>query len=116
MPSPFSTLCNKGSCFLGCCMKKKMVGADAKLERAVLKLIAHEQHLTPAAVTLDSTFAQLGIDSLAGVNLLFAFEEEFKIEVPDSVVKNVTTVQEVVEGLKRLLEHGAQSAPMTKAG
>lgn len=41
------------------------------VEETVIRIIAQENHLDPNTVTLDSTFAELGIDSLDGVNILF---------------------------------------------
>jgi len=70
----------------------------------VIEIIAREQHLDPAKITLDSKFAELGIDSLDGVNILFALEEEFKIDIPDSVAQNMRSVQQVVDSLTRVLE------------
>ena len=70
----------------------------------VIEIIAREQHLDPGKVTLDSTFAELGIDSLDGVNILFALEEEFKLDIPDSVAQNMRSVRQVVDALSRVLE------------
>jgi acyl carrier protein len=70
----------------------------------VIEIIAREQHLDPGKITLDSKFAELGIDSLDGVNILFALEEEFKIDIPDSVAQNMKSVRQVVDSLTRVLE------------
>lgn len=70
----------------------------------VIEIITREQHLAPGVVSLDSTFAELGIDSLDGVNILFALEEEFKIDIPDSVAQNMKTVRQVVDSLTRVIE------------
>jgi acyl carrier protein len=70
----------------------------------VIAIIAREQHLDPGKVTIDSTFAELGIDSLDGVNILFALEEEFKLDIPDSVAQNMRSVRQVVDSLTRVLE------------
>jgi acyl carrier protein len=70
----------------------------------VVEIITREQHLQPGAVTVDSTFAELGIDSLDGVNVLFALEEEFKIDIPDSVAQNMKSVRQVVDSLTRVME------------
>ena len=70
----------------------------------IIEIIAREQHLDPGKVTLDSTFAELGIDSLDGVNILFALEEEFKLDIPDSVAQNMRSVRQVVDALSRVLE------------
>jgi acyl carrier protein len=70
----------------------------------VIEIIAREQHLDPGKITLDSSFAELGIDSLDGVNILFALEEEFKIDIPDSVAQSMKSVRQVVDSLTRVLE------------
>jgi acyl carrier protein len=70
----------------------------------VIEIIAREQHLDLSKITVDSTFAELGIDSLDGVNILFALEEEFKIDIPDSVAQNMKSVRQVVDSLSRVLE------------
>lgn len=70
----------------------------------VVEIITREQHLEPGTVTMDSTFEQLGIDSLDGVNILFALEEEFKIDIPDSIAHNMKSVRQVVDSLTRVIE------------
>ncbi len=70
----------------------------------VIAIIAREQHIDPAKITADSKFAELGIDSLDGVNILFALEEEFKIDIPDTVAQNMKSVRQVIDSLTRVLE------------
>jgi acyl carrier protein len=70
----------------------------------VVEIITREQHLDPGLVKIDSTFAELGIDSLDGVNILFALEEEFKIDIPDAVAQNMKSVRQVVDSLTRVIE------------
>jgi acyl carrier protein len=74
------------------------------VEQKVVEIIAREQHFEPGKVTSNSTFAELGIDSLDGVNILFALEEEFKIDIPDTIAQNMKSVRQVVESLTRVLE------------
>jgi len=69
-----------------------------------MEIIAREQYLDPGKVTLDSTFQELGIDSLDGMNILFAQEKEFKIDIPDTVARNMKNVRQVVDRLNRVLE------------
>jgi acyl carrier protein len=75
-----------------------------KVAQKVIEIIAREQHLDPGIITLDSSFEQLGIDSLDGVNILFALEEEFKIDIPDAIAQNMRGVRQVVDSLTRVLE------------
>ena len=70
----------------------------------VIEIITREQHFEPGKVTIEATFAELGIDSLDGVNIMFALEEEFKIDIPDSVAQNMRSVRQVVDSLTRVIE------------
>jgi acyl carrier protein len=74
------------------------------IEEKVIEIIIREQHLAPGVVKPDSSFAELGIDSLDGVNILFALEQEFKIDIPDSIAQNMRSVSQVVDALTRVIE------------
>jgi acyl carrier protein len=74
------------------------------IEEKVIEIIAREQHLDPEKISADSSFADLGIDSLDGVNILFALEEEFKIDIPDTVAQNMKSVRQVIDSLTRVIE------------
>ena len=78
--------------------------AEQNVEQKVIEIITREQHLAADAVKPDSTFAELGIDSLDGVNILFALEEEFKIDIPDTIAQNMKSVHQVVDSLTRVIE------------
>jgi acyl carrier protein len=69
----------------------------------VIRVIAETQHIPAQRVTADSTFEQLGIDSLDGINILFAVENEFGISVPDEAAKSIRSVRDMAEGVERLL-------------
>ena len=73
------------------------------IERQVIEIIARKKKLAADAVTIDSTFSALGIDSLDAADLLFAVEDAFGILVPDAAAQSMRTVGEVVEGVRRLL-------------
>jgi acyl carrier protein len=74
-----------------------------ELTRRVLRIIAETQRKDPAQVTIDSSFEELGIDSMDGVNIVFALENEFNINVPDDDVKTIRNVRDMVEGVSRLV-------------
>ena len=69
----------------------------------VIAVIAKTQHIPADSVTLDSTFEQLKIDSLDGINIVFAIEEEFQIEIPDEAARQIRSVRDVVDGVDKLL-------------
>lgn len=75
------------------------------IEERVINVITREQHLDPGKATIDSTFTELGIDSLDGVNIMFALEEEFNISIPDSIARQMKSIRQVVDDLTRYIEN-----------
>ncbi|MEO8025091.1 MAG: phosphopantetheine-binding protein [Bryobacteraceae bacterium] len=69
----------------------------------VMRVIANAQKIAPETITIDSTFEELKIDSLDGINLLFALEGEFDIDIPDDAARELRTVRSAVEGVEKLL-------------
>jgi acyl carrier protein len=80
------------------------------LTARVLRIIAETQRKDPSTVTIDSSFEELGIDSMDGVNIVFALENEFNINVPDEEVKNIRSVRDMVEGVRTLVAGSTASA------
>lgn len=77
---------------------------DQELTERVISIISTQQKLPAGTVRADSTFAELGIDSLDGIQLLFAFEEEFDLSIPDQVAQQMRSVKQTVEALRPVLE------------
>jgi acyl carrier protein len=69
----------------------------------VVDVIVSTQKLDQDKVTIDSTFEELQIDSLDGLNIVFALENEFDIDIPDDKAKELTTVRQVAEQIDALL-------------
>jgi acyl carrier protein len=73
------------------------------LIQRVLKAIATSKRIPLETVTIDSEFQQLEIDSMDAVEILFALENEFEINIPDDEVRNVRNVRQMCEGVERLV-------------
>ena len=69
----------------------------------VTGVIAKTQKIPPESVTIDKSFEELKIDSLDGINILFALEGEFDLDIPDDAARGIRTVREMVEGIEKLL-------------
>ena len=69
----------------------------------VCRVIAKTQHLPPETVTIEKTFEELKIDSLDGINILFALEGEFDIDIPDEAAREVKSIRQMAEGIQKLL-------------
>lgn len=80
------------------------------IQDQVIQIIADQALLDVKDVALDNTLAELGIDSLALVESIFAIEEAFDITVPfnandpsdsDFDISSVATIVRAVEQLVR---------------
>ena len=67
----------------------------------VKSIIVEQLGVDEEEVTLDASFVDdLGADSLDTVELVMAFEEEFKVEIPDDAAENIQTVGDAVNFIK----------------
>ena len=74
----------------------------------IIEIVAEQAMLEPEDVTIDSTIDDLGMDSLALVEIVFAIEERFGISIPfnanepeksDFDISSVKTIVQAVETL-----------------
>ena len=76
--------------------------SDELIQR-VMKAIATTKRIPLESVTIDSNFLELGIDSMDAVEILFALENEFDINIPDEEVRSVRGIRQMCEGVERLV-------------
>jgi acyl carrier protein len=76
--------------------------ADSIQDR-VLRVIATTRRVPLETVRPDSTFEELGIDSLDRLNILFELEGEFDIQIDDEQAKQVTSLQQMIDGITLLV-------------
>ena len=81
--------------------------ADSDLDplaRRVIAIIAEKGGRLASAIGLDTTFEELGFDSLDGINIVFALEDSFSISIPDAIAQEITSIRMAVEKLRPLVE------------
>jgi len=77
----------------------------------VIESIAKVKNIAPDTVRLDSTFEELKMDSLDGLDVFFELEEAFDLTIPDDRVRSLRTVRNIVEEIDKLLfERNANAA------
>jgi acyl carrier protein len=69
----------------------------------VIKVMATILHRDPASITPESTFEQLGLDSLDGIHVAFGLESEFDVDIPDEELPKLKSVGDIVKGIQELL-------------
>jgi len=80
------------------------------LTARVISVIADTQKISIAAIGREATFEELNFDSLDGINILFALENEFDINIPDEAARQIKSIPEMVAGIESLLQVKAVKA------
>lgn len=73
----------------------------------VIGVIAKTQHIPVESIRPESTFQELNIDSMDGINIVFALENEFGVQIPDDDAKSIRGVADVAAGIEKLLRQKA---------
>jgi acyl carrier protein len=69
----------------------------------VIARIASAKSLAPEDVSLETTFASLGLDSLDAFNLIADLEEDFGIEIPNDEVMGIRSIGETITAIEKLV-------------
>lgn len=72
------------------------------IDEIIIDLIARHKGLAPGAVIPAASLASLGITSLDAITLAYELEESFGVEIPNADIESLRTVQDVIDGLRRL--------------
>ncbi len=85
--------------------------ADQTIEQRVKKIIEDQLGKNPEQITREASFLDdLDADSLDTVELIMAFEEEFKDEIkgeiPESDAENLKTVGDVIDYIEERAKNG----------
>jgi acyl carrier protein len=78
-------------------------------EDSVRQLLAAFLKLPPARLLPDTRLDELGLDSLAAVELIFEIEERFGVRVPNERVAEFRSVRAIVEGVRALQTQAASA-------
>ena len=71
---------------------------DAHVAHRVAALLTERLGISPEKVTPAAELAEeLGVDSVDAVEFALALEREFNVALPDAIIADVRTVQDVVD-------------------
>lgn len=79
------------------------IDSGLELSDRVIRVIAETQKISAALIGRESTFEELKFDSLDGINILFALENEFDINIPDEAARQIKSIPEMVAGIEKLI-------------
>ena len=69
----------------------------------VLEIIAQQKRIPLEQVTIDSTFQELGLDSLDAINIIFEIEGAFSIAISDDQARQIKNVRQMIDGVNTLV-------------
>ena len=73
----------------------------AVAERVVRLIALHDHVKDPSAITLNSSFQDLGLNELDMCEILLQAEREFDLEISEEDCESFSTVNDIVEHLSR---------------
>ena len=91
--------------------------ADSSIADQIITALAEYLKRDKKSITLDNRLRDdLGLDSIATIELLFKLEEVFDLQIPDEDLKGLVTVGQVVKYLqKRLAPSPPKKSPKPAA-
>lgn len=78
---------------------------SVKVFEKITELIVSKRGIPAEKIQLESSFEELGMDSLDAVELLADLEEAFDVSIPNSELQNFKTIRQAVEGLEKVISH-----------
>ena len=80
----------------------------------VMSVIKKKIRVERSEITMDDRLADLGLESLDALELVFDLEEKFEIEIPvnanDAQIGGFEKVSDVVAAVQKIIDKKAQSA------
>lgn len=71
--------------------------------KKIREIIADKLGIAEDEITMDTSFEDIGADSLDIVEVIMAIEEEYDVQVSDSEAENAKTVGDVVKYISQLV-------------
>jgi acyl carrier protein len=73
------------------------------LSPQVMSVIARTQYIPLESISSESTFEELGIDSLNGLSIVSALEKEFGVDIPNEDALLIRDIPQLVRCLESIL-------------
>jgi acyl carrier protein len=78
--------------------------SEETVAQRVICVIAMNKKMPQEELSPASRFEDLKMDSLDALNMIFALEEEFDIDIPNEEAAKMKSVEEAIHGVEELLK------------
>lgn len=69
----------------------------------IATLLSTKKGVNKELISIDSSFEELGLDSLDSIELIADMEEEFNVTIPNTELQDIKTIRNAVDGLSKAL-------------
>jgi acyl carrier protein len=70
----------------------------------IAAVISAKKGVNRELIKFESTFEELGLDSLDAVELIADLEDEFNVTIPNIELQNIKSVKQAVSGLEKAMQ------------
>jgi len=84
---------------------------SSEIAGVVVGSISRIKKIAPETVRLESTFEELRMDSLDGLDLLYELEEAFDLTISDDRARSLRSVRSIVEEIEKLFSERSPHVP-----
>ena len=70
-----------------------------KIFETITEIISSKKGVDRNLISIDSTFDELGLDSLDAIELIADLEEAFNVTIPNTELQGIKSIRQAVDGL-----------------
>ena len=70
----------------------------------IADLLSSKKGVNKELINIDSSFEELGLDSLDAVELIADLEDEFNVTIPNIELQNIKSIKQAVNGLQKAIQ------------
>ena len=70
-----------------------------KIFETITDIISSKKGVDRNQISIDSTFDELGLDSLDAIELIADLEEAFNVTIPNTELQGIKSIRQAVDGL-----------------
>jgi acyl carrier protein len=78
--------------------------SEEAIAQRVIRVIAKNKKMAPEKLSPATRFDNLKMDSLDALNMIFALEEEFDIDIPNEEAAKMKSVGSAIRGVEKSLK------------
>ncbi len=78
--------------------------SEEKIKKEIVEIISNLGKIPKERIDLKEHFTSAGLDSFTIIEIIFAIENKFEIDIPQDSLANIQNVGQLIELTKQLIE------------